>query len=370
MLDFAKSVTDGAWTLLIGWVFPSALNVLLFALVVLPSVEHVSPFTAVSGANANVATLAISAVTVGLILGALQTPLYRMLEGYNLWWRWQWIFETGKRRQVNVARRLRLINLLANAEESGPRLADAREQTARVLWRNRHPNVTDEPDAATLAQIQSTDREYGRIVREASGLGVLKRGLLQERLQRYPTHYEQFLPTQFGNAIRRLERFGPERFRLDQQVLWYELMAAAPEEVAKGVNQARSSTDFFVCLLFGNLVVAGSATVAAAFYPSDGVRLLTGATTGVALAFVWYRAAIASTDNWTAAVRSLINLGRKPLAERMGLKLPATIGQEQAMWKLVADLVNAPYDDDVSAINQFRDAGSSTTGSASVEAQP
>jgi hypothetical protein len=370
MLDFAKSVTDGVWTLLVGWVFPSALNVLLFAFVVLPSVEHVSPFTAVSGANANVATLAISAVTVGLVLGALQTPLYRMLEGYSLWWRWQWLFETGKRRQVNVARRSRLINLLANAEESGTRLADAREQTARVLWRKRHQNVTDEPDAATLAQIQFTDREYGRIAREASGLGVLRRGLLQERLQRYPTHYEQFLPTRFGNAIRRLERFGPERFRLDQQILWYELMAAAPDEVRKSVNQARSSTDFFVCLLFGNLLVAGSATVAAAFYPSDRVRLLVGATTGAALAFVWYRAAIASTDNWTAAVRSLINLGRKPLAERMGLKLPATIGQEQAMWKLVANLVNAPYDDDVSAIDQFRDAGSSTTGSASVEAQP
>ncbi|WP_405436253.1 hypothetical protein OG373_05330 [Streptomyces avidinii] len=51
---------------------------------------------------------------------------------------------------------------------------------------------------------------------------------------------------------------------------------------------------------------------------------------------VWYRAAVSATDEWSAAVRALVNTGRKPLAESLGLHLPGHVAAECEMWALVS----------------------------------
>lgn len=107
MLEVFKGVTSTAWSLLVGWIFPSLLNVLLFGLIVLPSVAGTGPFPAVSGKNSNIVTLLVASLTIGMLLSAVQTPLYRILEGYSLWWRW--LFNAATQRQRRRARRLRLL---------------------------------------------------------------------------------------------------------------------------------------------------------------------------------------------------------------------------------------------------------------------
>ncbi|WP_217572341.1 hypothetical protein [Streptomyces sp. GbtcB7] len=71
---------------------------------------------------------------------------------------------------------------------------------------------------------------------------------------------------------------------------------------------------------------------------------------------VWYRCAVSATDEWAAAVRALVNTGRKPLAESLGLVLPADIADERRMWTFVGKLSRLPYDDRAAALNPYRNA--------------
>ncbi|MGW9026539.1 hypothetical protein ACWGQ5_20560 [Streptomyces sp. NPDC055722] len=54
--------------------------------------------------------------------------------------------------------------------------------------------------------------------------------------------------------------------------------------------------------------------------------------------------------------RALVNTGRKPLAENLGLVLPADIADERRMWTLVGKLSRLPYDDKAAALNPYRSA--------------
>jgi hypothetical protein len=74
------------------------------------------------------------------------------------------------------------------------------------------------------------------------------------------------------------------------------------------------------------------------------------------LILVWYRCAVSATDEWAAAIRALVNTGRKPLAENLGLVLPADIADERRMWTLVGKLSRLPYDDKAAALNPYRSA--------------
>ncbi|WP_406390308.1 hypothetical protein OG806_01350 [Streptomyces sp. NBC_00882] len=87
MGDIAKGVLGGGWSLLVGWILPTAINLDILAITMGPSLRQVPVanqiFTASPGAKALL--LLIASVLTGLILNALQVPLYRVLEGYLLW---------------------------------------------------------------------------------------------------------------------------------------------------------------------------------------------------------------------------------------------------------------------------------------------
>ncbi|MEU9481133.1 hypothetical protein [Streptomyces sp. NPDC048191] len=255
------------WALLVGWVLPAALNLAVFAVAVAPSLRRspvLDPLWPTSHGPTPLLLL-VAAVLLGLVLNAVQTPLYRLLEGYALW------------------------------------PTAAYERGCRVQRRRRRRT------ADRLADPTSTSS--------------IRRALLQEKLSRYPVSDEQIAPTRLGNAIRRFEEYGYDRYRLDTQVLWNELTSAAPEPT-KQVVTARTSVDFFVALLYGHaaLAVTAFASLPAA-HANRPVLVFTGVCL-IALAPVWYHAAVAATDEWAAAVRALVNLPRPadeewaPLAHR------------------------------------------------------
>jgi hypothetical protein len=90
MSDIAKAILGGGWSLVAGWILPTAVNVFLFGIFVMPSLSGISLIDELSRASigqrslAALAALAAS-VVIGLILSALQVPLYRILEGYLFW---------------------------------------------------------------------------------------------------------------------------------------------------------------------------------------------------------------------------------------------------------------------------------------------
>jgi hypothetical protein len=73
---------------------------------------------------------------------------------------------------------------------------------------------------------------------------------------------------------------------------------------------------------------------------------------------IWYQLAWRTTDDWALAVQALVDLGRKPLAENVGLRLPRELDREREMWSQYSQMVLYPYDTDRAAcLDAFRLAG-------------
>jgi hypothetical protein len=277
LADILKGISGGG-RLLFAWVFPSAIAIgVVYGLVLSPlgldDVFGVRGMTLTERAI----VLAVAATTVGLIMSALSTPLYRLLEGYSWPTRLQ---AAGKKRQR--ARRTRFEQAAGRAEQG------------------------------------------------------LARALAIEALQRFPKNDDQLAPTRLGNALRAFETYGVETYRLDSQSFWTELVAVAPDSLRQEVSNARASVDFFVALFYLSLF-SGLLCVVTGIVASHGPNAATIAIgAGLVLSMLlWYRSAVTSSSYWDTTVQALVNLGRKPLAAALGLSLPASIEKEREMWTLV-----------------------------------
>ncbi|MEU3923130.1 hypothetical protein [Streptomyces sp. NPDC029004] len=337
MGDIAKGVLGGAWTLLVGWVLPAGLNLSVFFFAVAPSLrdtDSVARLWPTTGSGVTLLLLA-GAVLFGLVLSALQNPLYRILEGYLLWPGRAYEHACARRRQSkwDLQDRLMLLRLQRRAHQPEGQLA--------VLA------------AADLARLSQHPR-IARAVRKDRRRTAVQRALLREKLARYPVDDGQIAPTRLGNAIRRFEEYGYDRFHLDTQVLWNELTGTAPEQVRRQVDLARANVDFFVALLAGHAAVAGTAVATLASARGDATVLLATAAVLGCMIPVWYRSAVTATDEWAASVRALVNTGRKPLAEALGLALPPDLKGERTMWTLVGKLSQLPYHDRAAALDPYR----------------
>jgi hypothetical protein len=334
MSEIVKGVLGGGWALLVGWLVPTAVNVLLVVMIVPQLGGSPSTVELLSADGSRHAVLALAvAVLAGLVLAAIQTPLYRILEGYLAWP--SWLFAAGQRRMLRdkhlLADRLQAAELL-DAERDGT-LDQAGERALAAM--RAHPVV-------------------GRYLARDANRSAVQRGLMHERLRRFPASDDQVVATRLGNSIRRLEEYGYDRFRLDSQVFWYELTAVAPESATKQVDQARTSVDFFVALLWGHLFVAAGVAVAYATGAADDWWPAAAAGALVLLTFIWYRVALAVSDDWAAAVRGMVNVARRPLAEAMGLVVPKDLAAERDMWTYASRLTRLPYDERATVLDRFR----------------
>jgi hypothetical protein len=328
MTGILQGALGGGRALLVGWILPSLINVLIFAFVLAPGLDELR----LDGRTAVVVLVATA--VLGLVLAALQTPLYRILEGYLLW----------PERLVQAARRRHL------AEKH---LLQNRLDAVALVAREQAGTLTD-AERAALAEFRAhpvtshyVDRDFRK--------GAVWIALLDERLHRYPVDDRQVAATRLGNAIRRFEEYGFNRFRLDSQALWHELNAAAGESARKQTDDARMSVDFFISLLYGHLLVAGAFAVSLVFGAVSRAWLVIPVVLLLlALSALWYRLAVVATDEWAGAVRALVNLGRVPLATSLGLALPDKLDQERAMWRLVSELVSDKYHAGLSALDPYR----------------
>ncbi|MCZ4095342.1 MULTISPECIES: hypothetical protein [Streptomyces] len=64
-----------------------------------------------------------------------------------------------------------------------------------------------------------------------------------------------------------------------------------------------------------------------------------------------------AVDEWAAAVRALVNVGRKPLAESLGLAPPSGLEAERTMWGLVTKLSRLPCNERRAALDPYRSGG-------------
>jgi hypothetical protein len=305
---------------------------------VLPVLRHASGLSQLASASSPAKALAllVTAVVVGLVLSALQTPLYRVLEGYRG-------LPPGLR-QRRTSHHIQRKHLLDQ------RLKLARLSLREALGSQRVG------DAAALAELRSEPALRG--VPEMSGnVTPVALSMLAERHRRYPVDDGQVLPTLLGNAIRRFEEYGYDRYRLDAVTMWNPLVGVAPDELRKRVDAGRVGVNFFVCLIYGQLILAVSGVIALAAVPDHPVGPALAIALPVVLIPLSYRLAVEATDEWAAAFRGLVDLGRKPLAEALGLAMPTTLEQEREMWKLASRMSRRPYSPSDEALDQFRANG-------------
>ena len=350
MSDLVKGVLGCGWSLLVGWILPSAVNLLILGLLVVPALGASGPvgwFNKADPKNQALALIA-AAIVLGVVLAALQKPLYRMLEGYLGWHPPDpgsrtrspravvgSVLDYSRRRQLDrkqvLLGRLDLVEL-SELEKKGELRAELSQRLGEVR----------------------ADPRLERYAGADAQRGPSQLGLLREQIRRYPVDDNQVAPTRLGNAVRRLEEYGYDRFRLDSQTLWYELFSTASEQTRKQVDQARTTMDFLVCLLYGHLVVAVGAV--AALFVTDGrvVTLTVLALCLTLLSWFWYRIAVVSTDDWAAATRAMVNVGRTSLAAELGLQLPADLTAERDMWGKVSRLAARPYDSRSAEIDVYR----------------
>lgn len=344
MTAIITSLLGGGWELIAGWVLPTALNSVLFGVLVLPALRHVSGLQSIATASGPARALALlaTAVIAGLLLSALQTPLYRVLEGYR--------GMPPRVRQWRIRHHTARKNLLEK------RLRLARLALRESLGSQREGDVTK------LARIRK-DPALSKVPEIKGKPSPVMISMLAERRRRYPVDDGQVLPTLLGNAIRRFEEYGYDRYRLDAVTMWYALAGAVPDGVRKRVDASRVGVDFFVCLIYGHLILAVCGAAALIAVPG----YLTGPVLAIAVPVVliplWYRLAIEATDEWAAAFRGLVDIGRKPLAEAIGLALPATLEQERRMWELASRLSRRPYSGSDVELDRFR-ASVTRTGAA------
>ena len=293
MTDLLKGLTGGGWAAVYAWIFPSALAVGLFWLFVYPQIDGPlrDHFEKLSGVQQGGVFLTLACV-LGLILNAISTPLYRVLEGYA--------WPSALRR--------------------------------RGVGRQR----------AIKKQLEKEVRGQG-----------WEAGLQLERLARFPIDDEQVAPSRLGNALRAFETYGKTRFNLDSQTLWNELCTVVPKYLQDELDRSRSGVDFFVALFYLSAVF-GIATIGFGLAEHAKTGILILAVPAFASMVLWYQMAVVSTSYWKTNVQALVNLGRKKLAEEMGLQIPDSIDDEREMWGLLTDFVYCANDASAKELDKFR----------------
>jgi hypothetical protein len=276
--DILKGLSAGGWSFLVSWVFPSALYSSLFAVLVFPNLKLQSAII-----------LAFIAIGLGLLLSATSTVLYRILEGYYLL--------PGSVRKWKMQRQL-----------------NRKHKYLRKLERSRE-------DAG------ESDRNGART---ANSIDI---ALISEKLHRFPVDDSQVAPTRLANGIRAFETYGYDRFSLDSQIFWSELIAVAPKPLRDAEDQARASVNLFVSLIYLSVAFGVASFFAALRMNVNEGRLLLFGVLALILSPVWYEFAVLSTSNWHSAVQALVNTGRRELAFRLGLQLPKKFADERLMWQ-------------------------------------
>jgi hypothetical protein len=314
--DIVKMFTSGFWRYVVAWLLPCAAFLGGLLLTIYPSIKSLPVLTSidtVTSADTALGLVIFGGVTLGIsaVLALSYAPIYRLWEGYT-WPKLFFIF--GRKREVGRYRSLK---------------------TKRNTYLDRAEKAS-EADNEDLTAYHST-----------------RRALLGEKAQQFPQYEEDFLPTRLGNGLRAAERYGYERYGLDSQTLWYELGAAAPEDLAEELNAARGVVDFFISAATLSSLYALIAIVAA-LAKLDWV-FACYAFIAVVTSRLSYLRAARSTDAISMAQRAIVNVSRDKLANLFSLAVPDDIDGERAMWRALKAFVVEGESD---ALREWRKAAS------------
>lgn len=159
-------------------------------------------------------------------------------------------------------------------------------------------------------------------------------------LEFYPEDPELIMPTRLGNVLRKYEATAGRQYRLEVlTILPHVALAAHPDDVSY-LDDQRTQLDLAVRMCFTSVLAT---LVSAALLWHDGPWLsILAAPMGIA--YLSYRGAIISAQDYGVAMNVIIDLNRFSLYERFNLPMPSNIDDERQMNSLVMKLLKKNSD--------------------------
>jgi hypothetical protein len=278
-----------------------------------------------SSANKALVLLGVSILT-GLLLSSLSTVLFRVIEGYCLVPERvaAWMRVRQQRQQQTLKSRLQHLQQLREDAKPIP-IQSGISQPVHT----QESSLSDEVTGSDPSQI---------------GIDV-RINLVRERLRRYPADERQFGPTQFANALRAIETYGWDRYRLDSQTFWSELISVVPDSLRDEEEGARAPMNFSVSMMYVSGLVGIACLIVGFSISGSWIAPIVAGVALLLLVPLWYKLAVLNTRYLGSVVQAIVNVGRVELAKKMGLSVPLTLQDERDMWEQIFWFVDERFDE-------------------------
>jgi hypothetical protein len=156
-------------------------------------------------------------------------------------------------------------------------------------------------------------------------------------LDLYPTALEDVMPTRLGNVLRRYETLAGQQYELNVLTILPHVALAAQSEDVRYLDDQRTQLDLAVRMCFTAILAS---IVSVAFLWHDERWLLVAAIPA-ALAYITYRGAIVSAQDYGVAMMALIDMNRFALYERLHMPRPDNIAEERRTNERLMQLLEA-----------------------------
>jgi len=376
--DLFKTLTSskGIQSLLFGWLIPVAVGATAFVIVLYPRISKTRGMNALRNGMRHIgvgsaAFFVIAIVVAAILLSLNSRTLYQLLEGLTLWpkflrnrrirvHRLQWDVLDSSRRLAEAEASLRKFDDVLYELRSAIPVTPKEAITQAIHWKERAEESVNEAEvlsnwAIFLRNNRSRLRPGKPPKTRYVGIGRLRRKVpffVLSTLEEYGGEPKDFLPTRLGNLMKAFESYGYTMYRLDSQTFWYELTSLVPKELLDATSDARIGTDFYVAFLY---VAFGLTLAAAAIGVASGsTSSLVAAVIALILIPIIHERIRRSIEEWRFAVQAVINAGRLPLAQALGLDLPDSLAEERRMWNALTGFVQYRSDLWASRLDRFR----------------
>jgi hypothetical protein len=246
------------------------------------------------------------AVVVSGLLYNLNTPIIRLYEGYP--WR---ASKIGQWRIRRIQERL----------DRATQLRERMKITRKILEENN-------ADKNLLAELQSQRTRVSVLTHS----GFPSRSLI--------------LPTRLGNAIKSFEEYPYRQYGMDAVTLWPRIIAVASKDYLTGIDDAKTSLDFFLNASFLSAITSAALLLIGLAFKRPFANDLTFAlwaleVCGLAGAsWLFYRSSIGRAAAWGDLVKGTFDLYRWDLLKRFGYsQTPDTRQHEHATWTEISQQV-------------------------------
>lgn len=305
------STVSGQFTkyLILGTLLPVAIFAalgLMFGQAVTPtSLPLVQALETLDKQWFTIAVIALTVVMSGLLYN-LNTPIIRLYEGYP--WRGSRI---GKWRVERIQTRL----------DEASQLRDRLKIALDILKKNQA-----DPNVAAQLQLRRTR------------VSVLTRSGLPSR--------NQILPTSLGNAIKSFEEYPFLQYGMDAVTLWPRIVAVASKEYLTGIDDAKTSLNFFLNSSFLSAITSAVLLLVGLAFKRPFANDLTFTlwaleVVGLAVAsWLFYRSSVGRATAWGELVKGTFDLYRWDLLKQLGYsQKPRTRQLEREIWTEISQQI-------------------------------